>query len=195
MAAGAIRFAPMKTLATICLPLLALALSLAGARPAPAQESEGEPAPPPLTLAAVEVEPAAPTADTLCRLRVKIANAGDKPASSLAFQVSVAGHTLPVYANQLFMQALPPGETTEVRLYNFWVSETGRPAPAGDKLQVEVTLTEARWLKISTDEEGVEVWQPLEAVPGLPVSSSVTLPLKGAKPAPPAEGEAGKEGR
>lgn len=159
-------------------PLLvaALLLTLATQR-LPA--AEGEPAPAPLlTLGEVKVSPVAPTAKTLCHLEVQLKNSGTAPASSLRFVVSVAGKELPVYANQVFMQEVPAGQTTTVKLYNFWASETGRPAPADGKLKVEVTLAEAKWMKIETDAEGVEVWQPLDAVPGLPQTQSVTLALK-----------------
>lgn len=164
----------------------ALALAVLAAAGLAARAAEEKPAAPasPLAIEAIEIEPKEPGADTLCRLRVKVRNDGPRHASSLAFAVTVGGHPLSVYRNQLFMYALAPGASTEVRLYNFWTTETGRPAPADGKLAVEVALTEARWLKIGTDAEGVEVWEPLEPVPGLPVRKSLTLALKGAAPAP-----------
>lgn len=165
--------------AAVAAALVALTL----AQTPPAGETSARPegekaAPSPLVLEAVEITPPEPGVDTLCRLMVKIRNGGGQPASSLHFAVSVAGQELPVYDNQVFMQPLPPEETTEVSLYNFWTTETGRAAPADGKLAVEVTLEEARWLKVERDEEGVEVWQPLEPVPGLPLSRSVTLNLR-----------------
>lgn len=144
-----------------------------------------EPAKPPaplVTLESVTVEPPpgqTPGPETLVRLRVAIANRGEEIASSLVFTVTVAGHELPVYRNQVFLKALPPGETTELQLYNFWTGETGRPAPADGKLPVEVTLREARWMSV-TDEEGVEVWKPLGDVEGLPASASTVVTLKNA---------------
>ena len=164
--------------------LVGLLVSVATSGALAAAEGKPAAAPSPLALEAIEVEPKEPGVDTLCRLRVKIKNSGAQPASSLRFAVTVAGHPLPVYGNQMFMYPLAPGETTEVRLYNFWTTETGRPAPGGGKLAVEVTLLEARWLKVSTDPEGVEVWEPLAPVPGLPLAKTVTLPLKAAAPAP-----------
>lgn len=161
----------------------ALSLSLylvlgAGAASPPA---DAPPPASPLSLEALDVQPAAPAVDTLCHLTVKVRNGGAQPASSLRFAVSVGGHPLPVYDNQIFMQPLPPGATTEVKLYNFWTTETGRPAPADGKLAVAVSLEEARWLKVEKDADGVEVWQPLDPVPGLPVSKTLILPLKPAK--------------
>jgi hypothetical protein len=44
-------------------------------------------------------------------------------------------------------------------------------------MTVEVTLTEARWMDVKT-ENGAEVWTPVGAVEGLPVSKSVTLTLR-----------------
>lgn len=135
-----------------------------------------------LTLAGVEVEGPtpgeAPGPESLVRLTVEIANRGEEIASALVFTVTVAGQPLPVYEKQVFLKAIPPGGTTELRLYNFWTGETGRPAPADGKLPVEVTLTEARWMDISTDDEGVEVWKPLGEVEGLPASASTMVTLK-----------------
>jgi hypothetical protein len=158
------------------LPLLALAAAL------PAQEEEPSAAPEPLlALAAITVEPPVPGVppgpESLVRLKVAIANRGEAIASALVFTVAVAGEELPVYRNQVFLKAIPPGETTELQLYNFWTGETGRPAPADGRLPVEVTLREARWMAV-TDEEGVEVWKPLGEVEGLPVSVSTVVALK-----------------
>ena len=133
-----------------------------------------------LTLEAIQVDPAEPGPDTLCKLKVSIRNDGDQIASQLAFAVTVGGHELPVYGNQLFMVALRPGESTEIDLYNFWSTETSRPAPAGNELDVRVELREAEWMKIETvDEDGqeVEVWDPLGPVDGLPTSAGITLPF------------------
>jgi hypothetical protein len=135
---------------------------------------------PELSLASITVEPAAPAAETLCRLRVEIRNSGARPASYLVFRVRVGGHELPVYGKLVTLQALPAGAATEVRLYNFWSSESGRPFPADGNLTVEVALLEARWVKVE-NQDGVEVTTPIEAVAGLPVSRSVTLRAAPAK--------------
>lgn len=177
--------AAMMKIASLSSLLLALGLGLTppavaqqGSQAAPRTEAAPESeAAAPLSLKALEITPADPAVDTLCHLTVRIENTGSQPASSLLFSVSVGGRPLPVYANQIFMQPLPPGEVTAVRLYNFWTTETDRPAPAGGKLPVEVTLEEARWLEISRDDEGVEIWQPLAPVPGLPVTTAVNLQL------------------
>jgi hypothetical protein len=166
------------------LTLSSLVLSLLPAPAIAEQPREPPPPPPPLVLEAVEILPRALAPDTLCQLRVQVRNRGERAISQLAFRVTVNGQELPVYRNQLFMQALPPGELSEVRLYNFWSTETGRPAPADGRLRVDVALTEAQWYRIA-DEEGVEVWTPLGEVPGLPASASVDLSLAGA--AAPAE--------
>lgn len=167
---------------------LLLALGLLPAPPAataqdappPASEEAPAEAPKPLlTLESVEVR--APEGsklgpESLARLTVKLANSGEKIASSLVFEVTVAGHELPVYRNQVFLKAVPAGETVELPLYNFWTSETGRPAPTGGKLEVEVTLREARWTELS-EEDGVDVWTPVGEVEGLPSSASVVVAL------------------
>lgn len=167
------------SLACLSLALLAVA-GLPNAGPVAAQE-ETAAAAPLLTIAAITVEPQKPAADTLCRLRVKIANAGDKIASRLAFGVSLNGQDLGVYGNQVFMYPVEPGSTAEISLYNFWTTETGREMPADGKLRVEVTLKEAAWTKVATetDEEGeIEVWSPIGPVENLPTSASLTLQMK-----------------
>ncbi len=162
-------------------PLWVLAAVLALVLPpaSRAQEESAEAvAKSPLTIEEIVVEPAKPAADTLCRLSVKIGNAGSEIASQLAFQVALNGQELGVYGNQLFMFPVEPGGTSELKLYNFWTTETSRSMPADGKLKVEVTLTEARWMKIADDEEGVEVWTPLGDVEGLPVSNAITLEMQ-----------------
>lgn len=191
-------------------PLLVLGLWL-GASSVHAQK---EAAPPTkgLTLESITVAPATPGPGTLVQLKVDIANAGEKIASQLAFRVTINGQDLPVYGNQIFMQALPPGKTTEVRLYNFWTTETFRPLAADKKLNLEVALVEAHWYNIENveeDGETIEEWTPLEAVPGLPSSRSLVLDLsKGpagpyadleteapAASSPPEKGESGPDRR
>ncbi|MES1243315.1 MAG: hypothetical protein ABUT39_17010 [Acidobacteriota bacterium] len=151
--------------------LLVLLLLAAGA--VLAQESRPAPG---LTLEAVKVDPASPGPDTLCRLSVTVKSAGAKTASALGFRVKVDGKELAVYGNELFFKPVPAGGTVEIRLHNFWSSETDRPFPAGGRMTVEVTLAEARWMDVKT-ENGAEVWTPAGAVEGLPVSKSVTLTL------------------
>ena len=155
---------------TATIAVLATSLLTASAR------AEEAPKPPssPLTLGAVTVTPATPGADTLCELRVEVANNGDRVASQLAFAVKVNGQELPVYRNQLFMQRLDPGKTTTVRLYNFWTTESTRPAPKDGRYRIEVTLREAKWYEIAT-KDGVEDWTPLSAVAGLPLTATVTV--------------------
>ena len=160
-----------RSLRVVVPALMTLVLGLAGL--GMAQE---DPPRPPITLEEVIVEPATPAADTLCRLKVKLHNHDDKIGSQLGFDVTVNGVELIVYRNQLFMYPLEPGETAELALYNFWSTESSRPMPADGKLEVEVTLREARWFDISTDDEGVEVWNPLG--PAETLSSSKTLVLE-----------------
>ena len=144
----------------------------------PAAEAEKEAAPSPLAIEAVAIEPAAPAADTLCQLRVRIKSTAERTISALDFAVAIGGTPLKVYEQQLFLETLPPGEVTEVRLYNFWTTETGRPAPADGKLKLEVTLEEAQWVEITTEDDGTEVWTLGDQVPGLPVAKELVVPLK-----------------
>jgi len=162
-----------RTLSNFALfALLALSPALATGQPAPAT-----PAKPLLTVESVEILPASPGPDTLCQLRAKVRNSGTHKASALAFAVRVNGETLAVYKYQIYLQQIDPGSTVEVRLFNFWTTETGRPVAKDGKLRVEVTLAEARWVEVRS-EGGAEVVTPVGTVPGLPVSASLTVPLK-----------------
>jgi hypothetical protein len=129
---------------------------------------------PQVTIESVAVTPPRPGPDTLCQLRVSLRNRGAKPASELAFEVRVNGVELPVYRRHLFMQRVDPGAPTELRLFNFWSSESGRPAPADGRYTVEVALTAARWYEITREGED-EVWTPGEAVAALPARATATL--------------------
>jgi hypothetical protein len=170
---------------------VALALLALGATAAPTLAQEDAPASgaaeavavtAPVAIEAIEIAPESPGAETLCKLTLRLKNTGDRPLSGMGFDVVVNGQPLTVYGNQLFYQLVPAGETVAVPLFNFWTSETGRAAPADGKLPVEITLRDATWMKVSIDDDGVETWQVLEAVPGLPVSATRTLSL--APPAP-----------
>ena len=134
-----------------------------------------------VVLTGIEVSPAAPSAETLCKLTATIENTGNRAVYSFGFDVEVNGHSLPVYEKQLFLQVIEAGQSEEVALYNFWTSETGRPAPADGEIEVLVRLREARWVEVSDveeDGETVEVWTPVGDVSGLPQTVELTLELK-----------------
>lgn len=160
--------------------LLALAATLAAAAPLTA-----EPPPPGLVVEAVRVAAAGsagerPGAATLCTLTVQVRNTGTEKASALAFRVELNGQELPVYRNHVFYHRLDPGQSTELRLYNFWTTETARPFPADGKLRVSAALIEAQWMRIET-EAGVEIWTPIRSVAGLPSAQTITVDLAGGK--------------
>ncbi len=154
---------------TVRLFLLGLLLGAAAALPAEAPK-------PSLTLEAVKVEPTSPRPDTLCHLTVTLKSSGAQTASSLEFVVKVNGQELAAYKKRLYLAPVEPGATRSLRLFNFWSTETGRPAPPNGKLDVEVTLARASWVR-KTTRDGAEVWTPVGEVPGLPVSKSVTLTM------------------
>jgi hypothetical protein len=130
----------------------------------------------PLTLEAIKIEPASPRPDTLCHLPVTVKNAGTQRASALEFVVKINGQELPAYKQRLYLTPVEPGAAREIRLFNFWSTETGRPAPADRRLNLEVTLARASWAQ-KTTRDGAEVWTPAGEVPGLPAAKSLTLTL------------------
>ncbi|HZF07628.1 MAG TPA: CARDB domain-containing protein [Thermoanaerobaculia bacterium] len=149
----------------------------------PVEKPAGKPASP-LALESVEIRPAHPGPDTLCQLRVKLKNGGTKKASVFAFTVRINGEPVPVYQRQTYLQTVDPGTVGEVRLFNFWTTETRRPLPKDGQLRVEVALDEARWVEVK-NEGGAEVTTPLDKVPGLPVQTRLAVPLQAAAPAKP----------
>ena len=155
---------------------IVLVLLLAGPLLGPSAGAQEEAASPQVTLEAVRVTPEDPAVDTLCRLAVEIKNSGDRTVSQFGFSVRINDAELPVYTNQLFMYPVEPGSSLEIPLYNFWSTETSRPAPADGKLEIEVSLREAEWMRIEMEDD-VEVWTPLGTVEGLPSDRAVTLTM------------------
>ncbi len=135
------------------------------------------PSEPELLISKITVEPGEPTASTLCSLQVELDNRGDQIASQLEFRVTVNETDLPVYGNQVFMYPISAAGSTEIKLYNFWSTETSRPMPKDGRLNVEVTLVSAQWMKIAV-EDGVETWEPLAPVAGLPTSNKTSVKLR-----------------
>ena len=142
-------------------------------------------APPVLELVEVVVEPSRPTAETLCQLTVRLRNRGERPISSLAFEVEVEGKSLPVYEKQVFMTLVPPSapagpnaaSTVDLRLFNFWASESNRPPPTDGTLDIQIRLIEAQWVDVSMEDDGTEVWSLAEPVPGLPQVATISVPM------------------
>lgn len=163
-----------RFLATTRFLILALLPSLAGAR---ALAEEAEPPPPTVAVQRVWIEPEAPGPDTLCQLYVELENQGEQEASLFAFEIEVGGHSLPVYAKELFGFPVGPGKQETLRLFNFWTSETGRPAPADGKLEIEVRLVEASWIEIEVEADE-ETWTPLGEVAGLPSEAKIVVALQ-----------------
>ena len=124
-----------------------------------------------LKIVAVDVQPAHPGPDTLCKLRVRFRNSGRDSASDLSFQVTVNGQRLGNYINHTFRSALEPGKETDLPLFNFWSSEAGRPYPGDGRLVIEVRLMGARWV----DARSTNAATLAGGVEPLPAPFSVTL--------------------
>jgi hypothetical protein len=150
--------------------VLVLALAPLHAAEAP------KPTPPLVTLTALKVEPPSPAPDTLCKLTVTLKNDSERSASRLEFRVEIGGVELPAYKARTFLAVVPPKGTLDLHLFNFWSSETSRPAPKDGKLPVTVTLLAACWVERQVG-EGTETWKPLAPVEGLPSSSRLVLSL------------------
>ena len=132
-----------------------------------------------LKFGAITIDPAQPSADTLCKLMIEVRNTGTETASAFDLRVLINGKSVKVYETQLLYEPIAAGETRVLRLHNFWTTETNRPAVDG-KLEIEITLEGAKWMKIENKtEEGrqVEEWTPSGDVPGLPVSVRLSQKL------------------
>lgn len=140
--------------------------------PGAAAESDGL-----LSLEPLEIEPAEPSPDTLCKLKVKVRNRGKEAATHFAFAVKINGQEVPVYKKTVYVQTVPAASVTEIQLYNFWVTERGREVPADGQLRIEVELLQAHWMEVKTDEKRSEQ-KPLGKVDGLPVKAVRAFPLK-----------------
>ena len=152
------------------------AILLAGSMSSPAVPAEAK-----ITLESVTVTPSDSIApDKLCKLKVEIQNTGDKTAYSFGFTVKINGKEVPIYKNLLYLVAVDPGSKKELDLYNFWSTEKGREAPTNGKVEVEVTLKEAKWVEIKMEDD-VQVWTPIGDVEGLPSAKSVSIPFKAKK--------------
>ena len=161
---------PLGLVASICL--------WAGAATPQENEAPAERQPSPLAIEAVTIDPAQPGVDTLCQLHVRVKNTSETTISALDFGVSIGGTPLKVYEKQLFLESLEPGKTADIRLYNFWTTETGRPAPSDGQLRLVVTLRGAQEVGITNEDDGTEVWTLGDAVVGLPISKELVVKLK-----------------
>lgn len=157
--------------------LVPAALLLAASFLAPAFAQQKPEKKPPVTVDAVVVSPESPGADTLCKLKVVLKNGGAKAASAFGFQVKVNGKALPVYDKQRYLDAIDPGASKEIPLFNFWSSETDRPFPKDGSLVVEVSLTEARYVEKRMEGE-MPVWTLKDPVEGLPSTLTAKKPFK-----------------
>jgi hypothetical protein len=140
-----------------------------------AHSGSAQEAKPALTLESIKVEPASPAPETLCRLSITLRNAGERPVSALELAVKLNGRPLPAYKDRLFLKAVEPGASREIRLFNFWSTEPGRPAQG--ELTVDVTLARAAWMQKGMS-GGAEIWSPAGPVEGLPVTRSVRLTMR-----------------
>ncbi len=136
---------------------------------------------PEVVLESIAITPAEPGRETLCRLDARVRNNGERAVYRFGFEVELNGKPLPAYKQQIFLQVIEAGASDVVSLYNFWTSETGRPAPLDGRLEVLVRLREAHWVDVSEiqeDGETIEVWTPFGEVAGLPQAVARTLKLK-----------------
>ena len=125
----------------------------------------------PVSIEAVTVEPASPAPGALCRLGVRLKNAGTQVATSFRFQVKTGGQEQAVYKVEVYAINVEPGASGTIELHSFWV-----PSAAKGTFAVEVTLAEAQWAQVKREGQTTTT-TPTGAVEGLPVSSTHAVSL------------------
>jgi len=116
----------------------------------------------PVAIEAVTVEPQSPTAGVLCRLSVRVKNAGTRVATSFRLKVRIDGREEAPYANEVYAVNVDPAAAGTIGLYNFW-----SPSPAKASFKVEITLVEAQWAEVKREGKTTTT-TPLGPVEGLP---------------------------
>ncbi len=138
-----------------------------------AQRSEA--ASPLVTVEAILVQPQSPPPDALCKLGVKLKNAGSQTASYFRFKVKIDGQDVAIYKDQLYVVNVEPKTSGTIDLYSFWT-------PAGNKasFSIEVTLVEAQWVEVKRQGDTVTT-TAVGPVEGLPVSATETVRMSASK--------------
>jgi hypothetical protein len=119
---------------------------------------------------AITIEPASPRPSTLCRLKVRLRNAGAQAISYLKFTVEIDGQEVPTYKNQMYVVNIDPGTADEVGLFNFYSPSVVK------SFDVQVTLVEAHWVQVAKKEKSTTT-TPSGPVAGLPTSASLSVSM------------------
>jgi hypothetical protein len=125
----------------------------------------------PVAIEAVAVEPQSPTAGVLCRLSVRVKNAGARAATSFRFKVRIDGREETPYANEVYAVNVDPGTSGTIGLYSFW-----SPSPAKATFKVDVTLVEAQWAEVKREGKTTTT-TPLGPVEGLPATAEKAVSM------------------
>jgi len=125
----------------------------------------------PVSIEAVTVEPQSPAPGALCRLSVRLKNAGTQVATSFRFQIKTGGQEQAVYKVEVYAINVEPGASGTIELHSFWI-----PSAAKGTFPLEVTLAEAQWAQVKKEGQTTTT-TPTGAVEGLPVSSTHAVSL------------------
>jgi hypothetical protein len=119
---------------------------------------------------AVTIEPARPGSSTLCRIKVRLRNAGTQAVSYLKFTVQIDGQEVPTYKKQTYVVNIDPGTADEVGLFNFYSPSLVK------SFDVQVTLVEAQWVQVQKAGTSTTT-TPSGLVAGLPISTSLSVSM------------------
>lgn len=129
---------------------------------------------PDVRVEAIAVAPASPGPSALCQLKVRLKNAGSRPASNFRFSVKIDGQDAAVYKQYTYAIAIDPGASEELTLHNFYSPVQARA------FAIQVNLVEAQWLDVKREGASIAM-TPAGAVEGLPAGASLTVKMPGAK--------------
>lgn len=130
---------------------------------------------PTVTVEAVLVQPPSPPPDALCKLSVRLKNAGSQTATYFRFKVKIDGQDTAIYKDQLYAVNVEPRTSGTIELYSFW-----SPSAAKASLTVEVTLVEAHWAELK-HEGDTSTTTSLGPVDGLPASAALSVRMSASK--------------
>jgi hypothetical protein len=128
-----------------------------------------------VTIEAVLVEPQNPRPDALCKLSVRLKNAGRQTTTYFRFKVKIDGQEVAIYKDHLYAVNIEPGTSGTIDLYSFWSPSDGKPS-----ISVEVTLLEAQWAEFKREGQTFTT-RPLGSVEGLPVSGTQSVRISATK--------------
>ena len=123
---------------------------------------------------AIVIQPASPGPATLCELKVRLKNAGNRTVSYFRFNVKIDGQEAPPYKLYTHVVNIEPGATGVLALSNFY------SPPEARAFEIQVILVEAQWVEVKK-EGSSSTTTPSGPVAGLPTGASLSVKMPPSK--------------